>query len=96
MLKIYLHKTAELFESRINDGIDQENKHPAQAAQLASIEYNTSKKKMKMTQDEKDRYENYETFVPKTKIPPFWEERPWDTEDDKMSEEEQFQIICVV
>ena len=86
--KMILHQRSELFESRINDGKDLSHNHPAKSASMAEVEKYKPKKKLKMTQEERYRFDNYTTRIPKTKIPPFWEKRPWDKESDKMNEDE--------
>ena len=89
-LKLELHKKAELFESRINDGKSgYEEIHPAISAELAATERDSSDEELKMEQEENDRYQNYETIVPVTKIPSFWEPRPWDQSENKMSKEDE-------
>ena len=91
--KLELHKKAELFESRINDAKEgYESFHPSLSSKMASNTLTPPRKKQGMSEDEKMRYDNYEQHVPVTKIPPFWEPRPWDKEENKMTEDEGKEI----
>ena len=93
-LKIDLHKKAEFYESRINDVIDgYQNIHPSKSAEMAIKIPIPTNKKQSMTYEEKLRFNNYKQTVPQTKIPLFWEPRPWDKEEDKMTEEENRDIM---
>jgi len=86
--KLKKHQLSELFESRINDGVDTVNKHPVFAPQIAEKARNIVK-----TSDEKYRYDNYQMFNPQMKIPAFWEPRVWDNKEDIMTEEETQNVI---
>lgn len=80
--KQIFHMKAELFETRINDGLDLSRTHPAEAVTAA-----TKAKSIKMNDDERGRYENYEEKLQNQMIPRFWEKRVWDTDENIMSDE---------
>ena len=93
-LKLDLHKKAEFFESRINDVIEgYQDLHPSKSAEMAITTPIPTNKKQSMTYEEKLRFNNYTQYVPKTKIPSFWEPRPWDKEEDKMTEDENRDVL---
>ena len=91
--KLNLHQKAELYESRINDAIDgYENFHPAESAGLAASLLALPKKKVKLNAEENERFNNYALNIPNTKIPLFWPSRPWDLEENKMSQKESTEL----
>ena len=92
--KLELHKKAELFETRINDGKEgYEEIHPAKSAEMASNETNNQKDGLQMEQEEEERFHNYTPLIPFVKIPSFWEKRIWDDDETKMDPEEEKKLI---
>ena len=76
------HRRLELCEYRIQMGIDERFKHPAQAKQAFAIEIADV-----LTKDESERAGRYEELNLPSRTPSFWPERPWDSEDGTMDED---------
>jgi hypothetical protein len=68
------HKRIELFESRIQSGIDTRYKHPALAREAA----NTSETPIP-TKDELAKRDRYQEVNIPAIVPRFWPPRPWDS-----------------
>lgn len=75
------HKKLELCEYRIQMGLDERFKHPAQAKQAATIELFDV-----MSRDESEHAGRYDEVNLPSRTPSFWPERPWDAEDGTMDE----------
>lgn len=83
------HRRIELFETRIIDGIIESNPHPFEAVEFARTKFiDKNKKRIKMSQEETDRYDNYEPEKTTPKIPNFWPKRVWDKPEHYMTNAE--------
>lgn len=76
------HRALELWEGRIQR-YETEYDHPAMAFQ-----YTMNHPTPKLTPQELEREKNYKVEEIVSKVPKFWPKRPWDKEDDLMSEQE--------
>ena len=92
--KLNLHKKAELYESRINDGKEgYEELHPAKCAAMAVHSKSDEQNDHKMDESEDERFNNYQSIIPETRIPSFWQKRIWDDQTRKMTKEEETKLL---
>lgn len=84
---VFHHHRLEILESRINQDFDKEHGHPGV---VPLIEQCVSH--FEFTPDEKNRLDEYKLIHPKQKIPNFWEPRPWDCPESKLTDEQSKEL----
>ncbi|OHT12371.1 hypothetical protein TRFO_17857 [Tritrichomonas foetus] len=81
--QILAHQKMELFESRIQLGLDEEHPHPALA--IKALDENPH---YIVSKDENNKFGHYVEIEVKQMKPKFWEDRCWDSEGNTMNDEQ--------